>query len=253
MQEFTALANTLADEAGAIVRRYYRTPFDVESKKDASPVTIADKEIEKRLREIIEKHRPEDGIFGEEFGIKESRNGLVWVLDPIDGTKPFVTGRPTFGTLIALCENDVPILGLIDQAIINDRWIGIKGEPTLHNGKAIKTRSCKNLKTSIGSSTSPMMFKDQGFTFIQNWRERCQFIVWGGDCITYGLLANGNLDVIIEADMKPHDYLAHVAIVEGAGGKMCDWNGEPLTLQSDHHVVAMGDASLWNEVSGLLK
>ncbi len=253
MQEFTQLANTLADKAGQIVRRYYRAPFDVESKEDTSPVTIADREVEQVLREIIEKQRPEDGIIGEEFGTKESQNGLTWVLDPIDGTKPFITGRPTFGTLIALCEEDKPILGVIDQAIINDRWIGAKGQTTIHNGDEVKTRSCKNLQASIGSSTSPMMFKDQGFDFITNWREKCQFIVWGGDCITYGLLANGNLDVIIEAEMKIYDYLAHVAIVEGAGGKMCDWHGEPLTLQSDHHVIALGDASLWGEVSELLK
>ena len=253
MNEFTALANRMADEAGEIIRKYYRQPFDVQSKEDESPVTIADREVETRLSEMIETARPKDGILGEEFGIKESQNGLTWVLDPIDGTKPFITGRPTFGTLIALCDEEKPVLGLIDQPIIKDRWLGAEGQPTTHNDKPVKTRPCKTLKASVGSSTSPMMFARYGeFDFIRKWRESCNYIVWGGDCITYGLLANGNLDVIIEAEMKPYDYLAHVAIVEGAGGMMCDFEGQPLVLGSGDHVIALGDADLWPQVQKLL-
>ena len=123
MQEFKAFANMLADEAGKIIHQYYRTPFDVERKGDDSPVTIADRAVEEALRGMIEAKRPDDGIIGEEFGVKESQNGLNWVLDPIDGTKPFTIGRPTFGTLIALCEEEKPVLGLIDQPIIKDRCI----------------------------------------------------------------------------------------------------------------------------------
>ena len=125
MQEFTEIANRLADEAGEIVRRHFRQPFDVETKSDDSPVTIADRGVEKRMREIIEEERPQDGILGEEFGEKPSESGLTWVLDPIDGTKSFVIGRPTFGTLIALCEDGIPKLGVIDQAILKERWVGL--------------------------------------------------------------------------------------------------------------------------------
>src|SRR5262245_14477992 len=139
MKEFVQLANRLADAGGDIIRSHFRQPFEVISKADESPVTVADRNVEARIREIIEKERPEDGIYGEEFGIKESKNGLTWVLDPIDGTKSFVIGRPTFGTLIALCENDVPKLGVIDQAIVKERWVGVSGEQTLFNGKAVKT------------------------------------------------------------------------------------------------------------------
>jgi fructose-1,6-bisphosphatase/inositol monophosphatase family enzyme len=158
MQEFRELANRLADEAGQIVRQYFRTPFDVESKADSSPVTLADRAVEKRLRDIIEKERPQDGIFGEEYGIKPSQNGLTWVLDPIDGTKSFVIGRPTFGTLIALCEDDKPVLGIIDQPILKERWLGAKGEQTLFNGAAVKTRPCTSLAQACVSSTTPAMF-----------------------------------------------------------------------------------------------
>lgn len=129
MNEFVTLAKRLADEAGKIVKRYYRQPFDVISKEDESPVTIADRKIEERMREILEDARPQDGIYGEEHGVKTGESGLTWVLDPIDGTKSFVIGRPTFGTLIALCEDSIPKLGVIDQPILGERWIG-DGEQT---------------------------------------------------------------------------------------------------------------------------
>src|SRR5262245_37233348 len=120
--EFSTLGGLLADKAGEIARQYFRQPFEVISKADESPVTIADRTIEQTLRDILEKKRPDDGIYGEEFGIKPSKNGLTWVIDPIDGTKSFVIGRPTFGTLIALCKDDVPVLGIIDQPISKERW-----------------------------------------------------------------------------------------------------------------------------------
>ena len=203
MQEFKALANDLADEAGKIVKKYYRTPFEVESKADETPVTIADREIEKALRAIIEARRPEDGILGEEFGVKESANGYTWVIDPIDGTKSFVIGRPTFGTLIALCKDEVPVLGVIDQAILNERWIGIDGEPTMFNGQPVKTAPCASLDHARCASTTPDMFLESGpvyqtLPFGQNF-------AWGGDCYMYGLMANGFIDVILEANMQPYD------------------------------------------------
>src|SRR5688572_2092698 len=154
MQELLKLAETMADEAGKIARQYFRQPFDTEMKGDETPVTIADKTIEAKLREIIERARPEDGILGEEYGPKETRNGLTWVLDPIDGTKSFVVGRPTFGTLIALCENDVPILGVIDQPISGERWTG-DGKQTTFNGSPVKARPCATLKEARLASTSP--------------------------------------------------------------------------------------------------
>ena len=250
MQEFEALANRLADEARIIARTHFRQPFDVISKGDSSPVTVADRGIEQRLREIIEAARPEDGIFGEEFGIKESKNGLVWVLDPIDGTKSFVIGRPTFGTLIALCENDVPKLGVIDQPISGERWIGAGGKTTL-NGTPVKTRPCKNLKDACAASTTPAMFK--GNRVYEKIEPATKMMAWGGDCYMYGLLASGHMDLCVEASLSPYDFAALVPVVEGAGGLICDWNGKPLTLKSDGKVFAVGDKNLKEDVIALLK
>ncbi len=251
MQEFEALANRLADEAGKIARMHFRTPFEVISKADESPVTVADRAIEQRTREIIEKERPDDGIYGEEFGIKDSRNGLTWVLDPIDGTKSFVIGRPTFGTLIALCENDVPVLGVIDQPISNERWVGVKGQQTIFNGKAVKTRPCPVLKNACAASTTPAMFK--GDRVYEKIEPAVKMLAWGGDCYMYGLLASGLMDVCFEASLSPYDFCALVPVVEGAGGLMCDWSGKALTIKSEGKVIAVGDAALKDQVLKILK
>ena len=252
MQEFSELANRLADEAGDIVRKYYRKPFETVSKDDQSPVTIADKSIELRLREIIEEARPEDGIFGEEFGIKESQNGYTWVIDPIDGTKSFVIGRPTFGTLIALCKDDKPVLGIIDQAISNERWFGISGEQTLFNGAPVKTRSCLKIKEACIASTTPAMFEHTSPVY-ENFERETKMMAWGGDCYMYGLLASGFMDICVEASLSPYDFAALVPVVEGAGGYISDWDGAPLTLKSDGRVIALGDAALWDEAQKLLR
>ena len=254
MQEFTQLANTLADRAGEIVKKYYRTPFDTEQKGDDSPVTIADRAVEKEIREILEDKRPQDGIFGEEFGVKKSESGLMWVIDPIDGTKSFMMGRPTFGTLIALCEGDNPKLGVIDQAITDERWIGIKGAQTTLNGKSVKTRPCSNLDDAIICSTTPSMFDDTGPVYEKFYKGKMAHgLIWGGDCYMYGTLASGYLDMTIEAALSPYDFAALVPVVEGAGGLICDYEGHDISLKSDGRVIALGDKSLWPQVEKRLK
>ena len=248
MQEFMTLAHHLADEAGEVIRQYYRQPFDVESKSDESPVTIADKSVEQRLRAIIEAKRPEDGIIGEEYGTKESQNQYTWVFDPIDGTKSFVVGRPTFGTLIALCENGVPILGVIDQTISKERWMGVKDQPTLFNGQPVTTRTCPTLNQARLASTSPSQLENEWTKL----REACDFMVWGGDCYSYGLLSMGGLDAVIETQLSTYDYIAMPPIIEGAGGHMCDWNGKALDVNSDGRVLAVGDKTLQEQILEIL-
>ncbi len=251
MQELLSFANNLADEAGKIVQQYFRSKFEVIKKDDDSPVTIADRSIEKRLREIIEEQRPDDGILGEEFGVKDSKSGLIWVIDPIDGTKSFVIGRPTFGTLIALCENDEPVLGIIDQAILNERWVGVKGQKTTFNGQPIKTRPCQTLDEARICSTTPAMFNKTGpaYEALGKGNE----IAWGGDCYMYGLIASGFMDIAIEADLSPYDFAALVPVIEGAGGHISDWEGNSITLKSDGRIIALGDPAMWDEVSAKLK
>ena len=248
MQDFIELAMKMADQAGEIIRPYFRQGVDVEHKGDESPVTVADRAVEEHLREIIEAARPEDGIIGEEFGIKESQNGLEWVIDPIDGTKSFIAGRPTFGTLIALCENGVPVLGIIDQPIAEERWLGVKNQPTLFNGKTIKTKKCDDLKKAKLASTDP----DQLRGHVENLRDASDFFIWGGDCYSYGLLSCGNIDAVIETQLSTYDYAALPPIIEGAGGHMCDWRGNPLTTKSDGRTLAIGDLTLKDPILEIL-
>ena len=252
MQDFIEsiipLANHLADEAGKIITPYFRSDVTVDSKSDDTPVTIADRSVEERLRRIIEERRPEDGIIGEEFGIKQSKNQYDWVFDPIDGTKSFVIGRPTFGTLIALCENGVPVLGIIDQPIAKERWIGAKGQATTFNGTPVKTRSCTNLKQARLASTSPSQLEKEW----EALRDASGIFVWGGDCYSYGLLANGGLDAVIETQLGTYDYAALPPIITGAGGWMGDWNGNDLTIDSDGRTLAVGDIALKDRILEIL-
>lgn len=250
MQEFIDLATHLADEAGTIARQYFRQPFAVERKGDDSPVTIADRTIEETIRTLLAQHRPDDGILGEEFDTVEGKNNLTWVIDPIDGTKSFVMGRPTFGTLIALCEDGKPILGLIDQPILKERWIGARGLPTTFNGAPINTRPCTDLDSAVMASTTPDMFKR---TFPAYEKFDASRFAWGGDCYAYGLLAGGHIDMVLEAGLKPYDFAALAPVIEGAGGFIRDWNGHPLILQSDGKVIALGDKSLWPAVKEKLE
>ncbi len=245
------LAARLADEAGEIIRPYFRSGLGSEAKSDASPVTAADRAVEKRLREIIEKERPEDGIYGEEFGVKDSRNGYSWILDPIDGTKSFIVGRPTFGTLIALRQEENFVMGIIDQPIQQERWVGAKGLPTTFNGKPVRTKSCTSLKDARAGSTAPGQFKGRE-QLIWKIKGAVNFMVWGGDCYMTGLLASGGLDLMIEGGMQPYDYAALVPIVEGAGGLMTDWQGRALTMESGGYTLAVGDPALQEAAVELL-
>ena len=255
MQEFVALANRMADIAGEIVQKYYRQPFDVEKKEDESPVTIADREVEKALRDILEKTRPDDGVYGEEYGRQQSKSGLTWLIDPIDGTNSFMIGRPTFGTLIALCEGDIPKLGIIDQPILKERWVGVDGVQTQMNGKDVHTRKCTSIDDARIGSTTPMMFDvvtDYGraYHLFENGTSR---MAWGCDCYMYGLIASGYMDIAFEQNLSPYDFAALVPVVKGAGGHISDWRGDDLTLNSAGKVIAVGDRELWPEVERLIR
>ncbi len=254
MQEFITFANSMADVAGEIIKKYYRKNFEIEKKSDKSPVTIADKEIELTLREMIEKSRPDDGIYGEEYGQTPSKSGLTWVIDPIDGTKSFMIGRPTFGTLIALCEEDIPKLGIIDQAILKERWLGVENQPTIMNGEIVKTRACKSIDNAAIGATTPMMFNklsDFGRAY-EIFEQGTSNMVWGGDCYMYGLIASGYMDVAFEENLSPYDFAALVPVIKGAGGHISDWRGNDLTLRSNGQVIAAGDPDLWEKINKVI-
>ena len=249
-QDIIDFAVSLADAARPITRRYYRSPVDVDTKADATPVTIADREAEAAMRALINRERPGDGIIGEEHGREREGADWVWVLDPIDGTKSFIAGRPIFGTLIALLWEGMPVVGIIDQPITGDRWIGVKGQMTWFNNAPARTRACPALSQALLATTSPEMFSEQERRVFEAFRDGARTTLYGGDCINYGLLASGFLDLVIEADLKLYDYAALVPVVQGAGGIMTDWSGKPLGHDSDGRVLACGDPRLLDAILG---
>lgn len=243
-----ALASRLADAAGAAIRPYFRAEFGLETKADATPVTLADRAAEAAIRAILEAERPDEGIIGEEYGSTREGASRVWVLDPIDGTRSFVGGRPIFGTLISLVEDGLPILGLIDQPISGERWIGAVGRRTLFNGNPASTRPCATLAQAVQATTSPAAFSAERFRAFERLIPATRDTLYGGDCYNYGLVAIGQIDLVVESGLKLHDFAALVPVVEGAGGIMRDWEGRPLTSASDGHVIACGDAALLPDI-----
>jgi len=256
--EFLALAERLADAASAIILRHFRTAFAVDDKADTSPVTIADRDAETAMRTLIEQTFPDHGIIGEEHGVRNAGAKYVWVLDPIDGTKSFVTGRPIFGTLIALCRDGVPIVGVIDCSALGERWIGAAGRPTLHRTRlgpsgAVKTRPCPALKQAALYCTSPLMFGAGEFARFERVRQAVKLPLYGGDCYAYGLVASGYADLVVEAGLKVYDWAALVPVIEGAGGRVTDWAGRRLDLGvTSSQVLAAGDARVHDAAKALL-
>lgn len=245
-----ALAERLAVAAGEAIRPFFRARFDQETKADSSPVTEADRAAEAAMRQIIEAEHPEDGIIGEEYGASNEGASRQWVLDPIDGTTSFIAGRPIFGTLIALLQDGFPLIGIIDQPILKERWIGVVGRETLFNGQPAKSARCRLLSDAVLATTTPHQFDGHDADHFMGLAGKVapRKIIYGGDCYNYGLLASGHVDVVCEAGLKLHDFAALAPIVDGAGGMMCDWNGEPLHAGSDGHVLAIGDQARVDDV-----
>jgi histidinol-phosphatase len=250
--ELVALADSLADAARPIAARYFRTPVTVDDKSDQSPVTIADREAETAMRTLLGKHVPAHGIFGEEHGVERADAEYVWVLDPIDGTKAFITGLPIFGTLIALLHRGVPVLGIIDQPISKERWIGAVGRPSTLNGQPIKVRACDSLAKAYMYSTAPLMFRGPLAKRHATLVEKVKLFRWGGDCYAYGLLAAGHVDLVVESSLKLYDFAALVPVIKGAGGLITDWKGSELDMHSDGSVLAAGDPALHRAAAAIL-
>ncbi len=239
-------AQAAADAAGTVIRQHFRTTLPTDVKADQSPVTLADRGAERAMRHVLAAAFPEHGILGEEDGLQNESAKFRWVLDPIDGTRAFITGRPTFGTLIGLLRDGVPILGIIDQPITGERWIGVAGERTQFTGPfggRAGTRPCAGLARAELSCTSPDMLGADAPAW-RNLAAATARTSWGGDCYAYGLLALGQIDVIAECDLKIWDWAALVPVIEGAGGRITDWRGAALGPGSDGRVLAVGDPGL---------
>ncbi|HEY6433676.1 MAG TPA: inositol monophosphatase family protein [Acetobacteraceae bacterium] len=254
MDGLIAGAEAAADVAGAVIRPFFRAGVAEQLKSDHSPVTIADRSAEQAMRAVLTERFPDHGVQGEEFGIDRPDARLRWVLDPIDGTKAFLTGRPLFGTLIALLDAGRPILGVIDQPVTRERWIGMTGQATRFRGPLggrAGCRACAALADAELSCTGPALLGDDE----PRWRRlasQVRRVSWGGDCYGYGLLALGLIDIIAESGMKPWDWAALVPVIEGAGGRITDWNGQPLRVDGDGRVLAVGDPDLLHAATMLI-
>eukprot|EP00929_Paragymnodinium_shiwhaense_P019046 TRINITY_DN13103_c0_g1_i1.p1 TRINITY_DN13103_c0_g1~~TRINITY_DN13103_c0_g1_i1.p1 ORF type:complete len:651 (+),score=119.67 TRINITY_DN13103_c0_g1_i1:71-2023(+) len=265
LKEFAAFAEKLADVARKEILPYWRQPLKVESKVEPgrpvpeSPVTIADRKAEDAMRRLINEKYPHHGISGEEMGDVRMDAEYVWVLDPIDGTKSFITGKPLFGTLIGLCRHGVPVVGVIDQCVLKERWVGIVGEGTTLNGEPVRARGVDKLSEAMLYATTPHMFaqghESECFAAV---RDSVKRPLYGTDCYAYALVASGfGADLVVEADLGLYDYSALVPVVKGAGGVMTDWNGKELCIgrhkESRGRVVAAANKSLHEQAVKLLK
>ncbi|TPN32789.1 inositol monophosphatase family protein [Mesorhizobium sp. B1-1-6] len=250
---FTAFAGSLADVSRATIQEALSEQHGFVSKGDASPVTAVDREVEERLRARIQEAYPDHGILGEEFGSVGLDAEWVWVIDPIDGTKAFITGIPTFGTLIALARNGVPMLGVIDNPVTNERWLGADGSPTTLNGKPVRTRACQDLSEALVGNGNPESFDDKDTAAYKRLRRQVRWSVYGGGCHAYGRVADGALDINVDGGLDAFDYCALIPIVRNAGGVMTDWQGGELTIRSGRRsVVASATPELHRTVQGIL-
>lgn len=253
LKTLTAFAGSLADISRATIQEALNEEHGFVSKGDASPVTAVDREVEKRLRALIQATYPNHGILGEEFEAVELDAEWVWVIDPIDGTKAFITGIPTFGTLIALARNGVPVLGVIDNPVTNERWLGADGVPTSLNGRPVRSRACQDLGEALISNGNPESFDDDDTAAFLRLRRQVRWSVYGGSCHAYGRVADGALDIAVDGGLDAYDYCALVPIVRNAGGVMTDWQGGDLTIRSGRRsVVASATPALHKTILGIL-
>jgi inositol-phosphate phosphatase/L-galactose 1-phosphate phosphatase/histidinol-phosphatase len=239
-----ALALELAALARPIVLKHYRTKLTVDAKADLSPVTIADRDCEAAMRAAINRAFPDHGIIGEEYGRERADAEFVWVLDPIDGTKSFITGKPLFGTLIALTQAGKPIVGVIDMPALDERWWAADDRKTVMNGRPVTVRPCGALGEAMLYATSPHQFRGADEAAFARVVGAVRHPLYGADCYHYAMLAAGWSDIVVEASLQAYDFCACVPVVEGAGGIVTDWQGKPLTPASDGRVVAVGDPRL---------
>ncbi|HUM07439.1 MAG TPA: inositol monophosphatase family protein [Acidocella sp.] len=240
-------AEAALDAAGAVIRPHFRVGLSADDKSDESPVTVADRRAEEVLREHLLAAFPDFGIIGEEFPAHRPDAKHTWVIDPIDGTRAFITGRTTFCTLLGLLEDGVPVLGFIDQPVTGERWVGGRGVPARFKGNfggQIGTRKNVTLAEAELSSTAPEMFTPEQAARFARLQAAAKRVYWGGDAYGYGLLALGQIDVVAESSLKLWDWAALAPVVEAAGGVVTDWQGQPLRLGADGSVLAAANPAL---------
>lgn len=248
IDELLRFSERLADAAAKVSLRYFRQPLAVDDKDGGDgfdPVTLADRGAEQAIRALIEATYPDHRIVGEEYGIKDVDSPFEWVLDPIDGTRAFISGLPTWGTLIALKYEGSALIGVIDQPYVGERYVGWTTGATL-NGKPIQTRPCAALDKATLSTTDPDLFTGSDRLVFDTILQQSRLVRYGLDCYAYAILSSGFIDVVIEAGLQPYDMMALIPVIRGAGGTATDWQG--ASPNEDGRLLAVGDASLTPEL-----
>lgn len=251
------IAHLLADAARvAILPHFRRADLSADNKwtQGFDPVTVADRAAETAMRDLLARHRPDDGIWGEEFGRVDGASGRLWVLDPIDGTRAFLSGAPTWGVLIALSDDTGPILGVIDQPYTDERFIGADGVAELitsQERRALRTRTTQTLDRAILFSTYPGIGSPDERAGFERVSETVMLTRFGLDCYAYALLAAGHIDLVIEAGLNAYDIQAPIAVIEAAGGVVTDWRGGPALLGG--RVLAAANPTLHKAALDLLR
>lgn len=252
LDAFARFAEELADTANAMLRAGVGAASSATLKPDKSFVTDLDGQIERRLRAMIAARHPAHGILGEEEGGTPDAE-WVWVLDPIDGTAPFIAGVPVYGSLIALAHRATPVIGIIDLPVTGDRWVGVKGRATRHGVANCATRRSPDLAGAILTASNPDFFDDAERPALDALRAKTAWRIYGGCCMAYGLLASGRTDIAIDTRMKVWDYAPYPPIIEGAGGVITDWRGQPLTIHGGPQILAAGDRARHAEALAIVR
>lgn len=240
LHELEAFIHTLADASGAAIMPYFRTRLEVEDKRSHGqfdPVTQGDRAAERAIRDLIGATYPAHGILGEEFGAKDGASQVSWIIDPIDGTRAFMSGLPTWGTLIGAMHDGVPVVGVMDQPYTGERFVGGPSGAkfiTRDGEQPMAVRSCTGLKDAVMAATDPRMFgrSPQAEAFAALAAD-IKLLRYGGDCYNYAMVALGQIDLVVEAYNQPYDILPLVPVIEAAGGIVSDWAGRPLRSGAD--------------------
>lgn len=246
--EIIAVADALADAARAAILPYFRLDGLAVENKQADgfdPVTEADRAAEQAMRRVLSERRPRDGILGEEFDAVAGQSGLTWVLDPIDGTRAFLSGTPTWGVLIALSDQNGPLYGVIDQPYVGERFCGGLGRAHMtgpRGERALRTRAKSRLSDAVVFTTFPEVGSPDERHGFESVAARCQLTRYGMDCYAYALIAAGQVDLVIEAGLNPFDIHAPIAVIEAAGGRVTDWRGGPA--KEGGRVLAAANAAV---------
>ena len=237
---------TLPALSRPVIARHFRSDLSVKQKADNSPVTIADKCVEAELRKAILAEFPGHAIIGEEQGGRADRQ-TCWVIDPIDGTRAFVIGKPLFGTLVGVACNGKPFAGLIDMAALDETYLSQGQHSYLITGSAqtsLSASSCRQLDQAQIATTSPEAFTTEGLDRFNRLGKACRSTHYGGDCYNYALLAAGHLDLVMEHQLATHDFMALIPVLKGAGATVTDWSGQPLDLSSDGSLLVAATPEL---------